>query len=319
VTEITWILDQTSGDLLVEGLGPTEASTLLGDLLPRAREVGCARPMNVLPPASDSDAVIDGPAVRVAGYYHNSLIEGPGRRSCVLMSGCDLGCRGCWVPHLHPADSGRLVGVERLAEALLDPSFARDGVSLLGGEPFFQPDALWSLVQALRARGCSHILVYSGYTYGRLRAMAQTQPSIGAVLADVDMLIDGPFVDRLAHTAESWTGSGNQRVIDLVATRWSGTTRLWTDAFAADGDERQSPATSSRRNDDDRHPPIEGAGCEGWPDDCPDVAPAVVVFEWRDWRSPIWRTLRLCARCEQAFAPGVLSGVCRIRNRRSLT
>ena len=317
--ELSWILDPTTGEVIVEGLALENASGLVGDLLPSARELGCARPLAVLPPPitpGDHDA---GASVRVAGYYHNSLIEGPGRRSCVLMSGCDLGCRGCWVPLLHPADSGRLVGVERLAEALLDPSFARDGVSLLGGDPFFQPDALWSLVQSLRARGCSHILVYSGYTYERLRAMAQKQPSIGAVLADVDMLIDGPFVDRLAHTAESWTGSGNQRVIDLVATRRSGTTRLWTDAFAADGDERQSPVLSSRRNDDDRHPPIGGAGCEGWPDDCPDIAPAVVVFEWRDWRSQIWRTLRLCARCEQAFTPGVRSGVCRIRNRRSLT
>ncbi|HLZ08868.1 MAG TPA: hypothetical protein VKT80_09795, partial [Chloroflexota bacterium] len=64
MSEITWIIDKTTGDLLVEGLGPTEASTLLGDLLPPAREVGCSRPMNVLLPAGHPDAVIDGPAVR---------------------------------------------------------------------------------------------------------------------------------------------------------------------------------------------------------------------------------------------------------------
>ncbi|HEY8884776.1 MAG TPA: 4Fe-4S cluster-binding domain-containing protein [Chloroflexota bacterium] len=40
-----------------------------------------------------------------------------------------------------------------------------DGISILGGEPFLQPDGLWALVQELRARGCFHILVYSGYTY----------------------------------------------------------------------------------------------------------------------------------------------------------
>ncbi len=162
MTEITWILDETTGQLLVEGIRRAEAPILIGDLLPAGREIGCARPMSVLPPPVDPDAADDGPTVRVSGYYHNSLIEGPGRRSCALMSGCDLGCRGCWVPSLHPADSGRLVSVERLADALLDHAFERDGVSLLGGDPFFQPDALWSLVQTLRARGCSHILVYSG-------------------------------------------------------------------------------------------------------------------------------------------------------------
>jgi hypothetical protein len=64
-------------------------------------------------------------------------------------------------------------------------------------------------------------------------------------------------------------------------------------------------------------PPLPGTGCEGWPGDCPDAAPAVVVFEWRDWRAKLWRTLRLCARCEQAFAPAVRNGAYRIRNRRT--
>lgn len=77
-------------------------------------------------------------------------------------------------------------------------------------------------MQALRARGCLHILVYSGYTYERLQWMARSRPSIAAVLAAVDILIDGPFVAARSSDAGPWTGSGNQRVIDLVATRRAG-------------------------------------------------------------------------------------------------
>jgi anaerobic ribonucleoside-triphosphate reductase activating protein len=109
--------------------------------------------------------------------------------------------------------------VDRLAEALLDPSHERDGATILGGEPFAQPDALLDLVRALRSHGCRHILCYSGYTYEELRRRAHGLPAIGAVLDEIDMLIDGPYVAALADGAGPWTGSANQRAIDLVQTR----------------------------------------------------------------------------------------------------
>jgi anaerobic ribonucleoside-triphosphate reductase activating protein len=57
--------------------------------------------------------------------------------------------------------------------------------------------------------------------------MAERQPAIGAVLGDLDVLIDGPYVQALANTAGPWTGSGNQRVIDLAATRARGAVVPW--------------------------------------------------------------------------------------------
>jgi anaerobic ribonucleoside-triphosphate reductase activating protein len=223
VTEITWILDETTGQLLVEGLTPEEASPLVGDLLPPAREVYCAEPMEVhhLRPAS-SDEIARSTCVRIAGFYHNSLIEGPGRRSTVKMQGCTTACRGCIARETWNVQGGYLVPVDRLTAALLDPSIARDGISVLGGEPFLQPEGLWALVQELRACGCPHILMYSGYTYERLQRMAQRRPAITEVLNDVDILVDGPYVAALADRAGAWTGSGNQRVINLVATRCRG-------------------------------------------------------------------------------------------------
>lgn len=114
------------------------------------------------------------------------------------------------------------VPVDRLAESLLDPGYERDGISILGGEPFQQPGGLLGLVRALRVRGCPHLLCYSGYTYERLRRMTARQPAVGAVLDELDTLVDGPYVAALADGAGPWTGSGNQRVIDLAATRRRG-------------------------------------------------------------------------------------------------
>ena len=217
--------DTTTGSVLIEH--PERQTQALREklehLLGPGQDLGCARPTALLhlPPATDAGAAGQ-PRVRAAGYYHNSLVEGPGRRSSVLLGGCDLACHGCWVPELHPSAAGVLVPVERLAEALLDPAYQRDGVSILGGEPFLQPDGVLALVRALRARGCHHIVCYSGRTYDALLGRALTQPAIGRILEEIDVLVDGPYVEALADSAGPWTGSGNQRVIDLAATRRSG-------------------------------------------------------------------------------------------------
>lgn len=241
MSEITWIIDRVTGALLVEGLGTAEASALAGDLLPSGQEMGCARPLTTLPPPvvpSDDPAGI--PCLRVAGYYHDSLVEGPGRRSSLLVVGCSLQCRGCWVSSLHPEDAGMDVPVDILTDALLDPAHERDGVSVLGAEPMQQPEGLLALVRALRARDCPHILVYSGYTYERLRSMAKREPAIDAILDDINVLIDGPFVQALADRGGPWTGSRNQRVIDLVATRRSGRVVLLID-FSPDQSFKRYP------------------------------------------------------------------------------
>ncbi|HVA85586.1 MAG TPA: 4Fe-4S single cluster domain-containing protein [Candidatus Saccharimonadales bacterium] len=223
MTEITWVLDPATGETLLEGVERKDAECLVGDLLPPPQELFCAVPVTPLHlPAASADEIERDVCVRIAGYYHNSLIEGPGRRSSVLFQGCQLHCVGCAAENTWAADGGYLIPVDRLADALLDPAFERDGISILGGEPMFQPDGLLALVRALRCQGCPHLLVYSGYTYERLWRLAQMQPAIGAVLGEVDVLIDGPFITALADRGGPWTGSRNQRVIDLAATRHAG-------------------------------------------------------------------------------------------------
>lgn len=134
---------------------------------------------------------------------------------------CPLRCKGCWVTQLHSEDAGELVPVTRLAAELLDPNFERNGVTVLGGDPFAQPDGLLALVRELREQGCPHIVCYSGYMHEALREKAIKQTSIGTVLDEIDILIDGAYVESLSSSAGLWTGSGNQRVIDLAAVRRS--------------------------------------------------------------------------------------------------
>ncbi len=224
--ELSFIIDELKGTLLLEAnrhVADTEAVQFFVDHLGAGNEMGCARPLVVLPPPLVlPEEKRESVCVRIAGYYHNSLCEGPGRRSSVLFQFCPLKCKDCWVTELHREDAGELVPVTELANELLNPQHERDGVSILGGEPFAQPDGLLALVRELRRQGCSHILCYSGYTFEALSEKATRETAIGEVLADIDMLIDGPYVEALAESAGAWTGSGNQRVIDLCETRRKG-------------------------------------------------------------------------------------------------
>lgn len=125
----------------------------------------------------------------------------------------------CLTPESWDPTLGALVPADRLADALLDPRHGRDGVSVLGGEPFAQPDGLLALARALRERDCRHVLTSGGYTCERLRRMAEHRPAIGEARDELEILIDGLYIEALATGAGPWTGSGNQRIIDQVATR----------------------------------------------------------------------------------------------------
>ena len=209
MTELTWIVDPVTGDLVVEGLTVEDLSALASDLLPSGHSLNCARPLTTVPLPRPSQT--HGSVLRVASLYHGSVVDGPGRRSICQVQGCTLHCRGCALSSTHSTDGGVLLGVEDVVAVLLDPAGEpRDGVTVSGGEPFLQPGGLLALLQRLKAHNL-HIVVYTGYTLEALGRRPESE--IAEVLRLTDLLVDGPFVARLADGAGEWRGSRNQRVI----------------------------------------------------------------------------------------------------------
>jgi anaerobic ribonucleoside-triphosphate reductase activating protein len=216
--ETTWIIDSQSGALTVEGLQQSELSQLATDLLGPGKQVNCARPINIEPlRLSLAHAVNNEPSLRVFRIYHNSVVEGTGRRSVVQTAGCLLRCVNCFAVETWPLDSGVEMGVREVVERVLDPmGEPRDGVTVLGGEPFLQLDGLLALMKALKQRG-QHVTLYTGYTLDEL--ISRRDASIEEILTLIDILIDGPFVKGLAENAGEWRGSTNQRIIHRSPTR----------------------------------------------------------------------------------------------------
>lgn len=153
--------------------------------------------------------------VRVAMRIPDTEAEGPGRRYALWVQGCSLRCAGCCNPEMLPDVGGEEVLVESLLHELdLFVLKGIEGVSLLGGEPFEQADALAEFAFSARMRGLS-VMIFSGYTRAELEA--REDAGTRRLLAYTDVLVDGRFIARERDEARRWVGSRNQLVHHLTS------------------------------------------------------------------------------------------------------
>ena len=90
-----------------------------------------------------------------------------------------------------------------------------DGITLSGGEPLLQKEALLPLINAAKKDGLN-ITMYTGSTYEEL--IHRNDPLVNEILSKVDYLIDGPFILHELNLNLLYRGSNNQRIIDLRKT-----------------------------------------------------------------------------------------------------
>lgn len=163
--------------------------------------------------------------IRLFGTAPDSIVDGPGLRYSVFTQGCTHRCPGCHNPESQPAEGG----VETPIQTVLDEIKANkliQGVTLSGGEPFEQAEPCVVLAKACKEMGLS-VWAYSGYTFEALAEMAKSNEAVAQLLAIIDVLVDGPFVEKLHSYELKWRGSRNQRLIDMAATRRAGKVVLW--------------------------------------------------------------------------------------------
>ncbi|MDO4702102.1 anaerobic ribonucleoside-triphosphate reductase activating protein [Erysipelotrichaceae bacterium OH741_COT-311] len=143
----------------------------------------------------------------------DSVVDGIGLRQVVWTQGCPHHCFGCHNPHTWAFEPRYEREVEDVVKDLLKRSY-HDGVTISGGEPFAQVEAIVEIVKQIHP--FFNIWIYTGYTYEQLRAFQH--PMIDEILHNIDVLVDGLFVDHLKSMNNKFKGSSNQRVIDVVET-----------------------------------------------------------------------------------------------------
>ena len=146
--------------------------------------------------------------ISLGRMYYPVKVLGPGNRVGIWMNGCDRGCNGCISPELQFYDRSKEVTINEIMQMIERIESPIDGFTISGGEPFYNPEALNALVQALSGI-CDDILIFSGYTFEELRA--KNKESIDSVLNTCAALIDGPYVKELNDNI-GLRGSSNQRI-----------------------------------------------------------------------------------------------------------
>ena len=149
--------------------------------------------------------------MRIAGTVQDSIVDGPGFRFTVFTQGCSHHCPGCHNPQTHDPSGGTEHTVEELLERMRSNPLT-DGLTLSGGEPFEQPEDCLLLAQGAHESGLNG-WSYTGYLFEFLRD--QGTEAQKALLREVDVLVDGPFLLDQRTLSLPWRGSRNQRVIDV--------------------------------------------------------------------------------------------------------
>ena len=157
--------------------------------------------------------------LRVFNIIKNTKVEGPGSRYCIWVQGCSRHCKGCQAVHTWSHKGGELYDVEDIIADIFNniapspqPSLdgrgskTIEGVTFLGGEPFEQAEALGIIAEKVQKAGLSVVC----FTGGKLEDL-RLEPKNKKLIDNIDLLIDGEFIEELTDYSRPWCGSSNQR------------------------------------------------------------------------------------------------------------
>jgi anaerobic ribonucleoside-triphosphate reductase activating protein len=148
--------------------------------------------------------------LNIMGYVDESEVNGPGCRAVIWVQGCLRECSGCFNPASWSFEINQLISVESLVRKILSNP-RNEGVTFSGGEPFWQAPALAALARQVKAAGLN-VMSFTGFTLEQLRS-PYGPAGANDLLEQLDLLIDGPYVESLAiHDATSLVSSRNQQV-----------------------------------------------------------------------------------------------------------
>ena len=162
------------------------------------------------------------------------IANGAGVRVTLFVSGCTNHCPDCFQPQTWDFCYGREFTDATKAEifAELDKPFV-SGLTVLGGEPFEpenQRDLLPLLQEVRRRYPDKSIWCFTGFRLEDELLRDGSYPRCevtDALLACIDILVDGRFVKELKDISLQFRGSRNQRVIDMARTRETGQVAIW--------------------------------------------------------------------------------------------
>lgn len=136
---------------------------------------------------------------------HGSMTLGPGLRYVIWTQGCPFHCEGCISPEARQITYDKQIRVTAMADDIISrPSI--EGITISGGEPFLQAEALADLLDIVLAKRPElTVMSFTGYLKEDL-----SWPEALRLLGYLDLLVDGPYIEEL-NDNQGLRGSSNQR------------------------------------------------------------------------------------------------------------
>lgn len=162
-----------------------------------------------------------------AGIEPVNITNGPGLRVCLFVSGCRRHCKNCFNPETWDFNYGNHFDKEakdKILKYLSEPHI--NGLTILGGEPMEkenQKDVANLIAEIRKKLPEKTIWVFTGYTFEELNDPAKNYTEYTKqILNNIDVLVDGPFIQEKKDLSLKFRGSSNQRLIDMNKTRNEG-------------------------------------------------------------------------------------------------
>lgn len=155
--------------------------------------------------------------------YKTDTTNGHGIRVVFWTSGCSHHCFNCHNPQTWNPNAGELYTDkvrDEIIEALNKPYI--EGITFSGGDPMYvgNVDEVYNLILDIRKTLPNKtIWLYTGFTYEEImESDDEIMKKRQQIIENLDVLIDGKFVEDLKNLNLKWRGSSNQRVIDIKST-----------------------------------------------------------------------------------------------------
>lgn len=148
--------------------------------------------------------------LRVLDIVGGTSVDGPGLRTSIYFAGCSHHCPGCHNPQSWDAAGGVEMSIDEIMAVIDENDF---NVTFSGGDPLLQAEGVGELARRLKADGRT-VWCYTGYAYEEVAA----EPRFADLLKNIDVLVDGRFVEALRDVTLRFRGSSNQRLVDVAAS-----------------------------------------------------------------------------------------------------
>ena len=160
---------------------------------------------------------------RYSAIIPNDVVNGHGVCVSFFVQGCPHHCPGCFNEETWDFHGGIPYTPEvkwNIIKAIAANNINRN-FSVLGGEPLAPQniDMTWEVIDAVRhAYPNIEITLWTGYTYEEL--MVQPTENLLNILNTINILVDGPFIEKEKDLSLQLRGSRNQRIWIRKNNHW---------------------------------------------------------------------------------------------------